>query len=68
MSKSLAVFAIAFVLGVWIHQNYLSGRPLVPIIVGTLIVAQIFNWIFGIDTPPIQVFHVVQRKTSEELA
>lgn len=68
MNKSLFVFVFAFVLGVWLHQKYLSGRPIVPIIVGTLVIAQIFNWIFGIDTPPIQVFRIVQRKTSEELA
>lgn len=59
---------IAFVLGIWFYQKYLSGRPIVPIIVGTLAFAQIFNWIFGIDTPPIQIFRIVQNKTSEELA
>lgn len=65
MSKSIAPLVIAFVIGVWIHQKYLSGRPIVPIIVGTLVVAQIFNWIFGIDTPPIQIFHIVQNKIDE---
>lgn len=68
MSRSIIVIAIAFVLGVLIHQKYLAGRPIVPVIVGTLAVAQIFNWIFKIDTPPVQIFHAVQSKTSEELA
>jgi len=68
MSKGIATFAIAFVIGVWLHQKYLSGRPIVPVIVGTLIIAQLFNWIFGIDTPPIQIFHLAQRKTDEALA
>ena len=68
MNTSLVVFTLAFVIGIWIHQKYLSGRPIVPVIVGTLIVAQIFNWIFKIDTAPIQIFHTVQRKTSEDLA
>ena len=67
MSKGIATFAIAFVIGVWLHQKYLAGRPIIPIIVGTLMIAQIFNWVFGIDTPPIQIFHLVQRKTDEAL-
>ena len=57
-----------FVLGVFIHQRFFAGRPLVPTLVGVLSVSYIFNLILGVTTPPAQIVSVVGRKTLEEQA
>jgi hypothetical protein len=63
MNGSLSTFVVAFVIGIWIHQKYLAGRSIIPVIVGTLAIAQLFNWIFKVDTPPVQIFHAIQNRT-----
>lgn len=64
--RSLAIFVVAFVIGVGIHQRFFKGRPPVAIIFGTLAVAFIFNLILGIKTPPAQIVSIVGHKTLEE--
>ena len=59
---------VLFVLGVFIHQRFFAGRPLVPTLVGVLSVSYIFNLILGVTTPPAQIVSVVGRKTLEEKA
>lgn len=54
---------VLFVLGVFIHQRFFAGRPLVPTMVGILVVSYIFNLIFGVITPPAQIVSVAGRKT-----
>jgi hypothetical protein len=63
MNEALVV--VLFVLGVFIHQRFFAGRPLVPTLVGILSVSYIFNLIFGVITPPAQIASVVGRKTLE---
>jgi hypothetical protein len=59
---------VLFVLGVFIHQRFFAGRPLVPTLVGVLSVSYVFNLILGVTTPPAQIVSVVGRKTLEETA
>jgi len=61
--RSLAIFVVAFVIGVGIHQRFFKGRPPVAIIAGTLAVAFIFNLILGINTPPAQIVSIIGRET-----
>jgi hypothetical protein len=61
--RSLAIFVVAFVIGVGIHQRFFKGRPPVAIIFGTLAVAYIFNLILGITTPPAQIVSLVGHET-----
>ena len=63
MNEALVV--VLFVLGVFIHQRFFAGRPLVPTLVGILGVSYIFNLIFGVITPPAQIVSVAGRKTLE---
>lgn len=58
----------AFIVGVYIHQRFFKGRPPVAIIFGTMVVAFIFNLIWGITTPPAQIASIVGRKTLEDRA
>jgi len=62
------MFFVLFVVGVFIHQKFFAGRPIVPTIVGVLSVAFIFNLIFGVTTPPAQIVSIVGHKTLEEQA
>jgi hypothetical protein len=68
MDKGPFMFLALFVLGVFIHQRFFAGRPIVPTIVGVLSVALLFNIIFGVVTPPAQIVSVVGHKTLEEQA
>ena len=61
--RSLAIFVVAFVIGVGIHQRFFKGRQPVAIIAGTLAVAFIFNLILGITTPPAQIVSLVGHET-----
>jgi hypothetical protein len=63
-----AFVLVLFVLGVFIHQRFFAGRPLVPTLVGVLGVSYIFNIIFGVITPPAQIVSTVGRKTLEPQA
>ena len=67
MNEALVV-TILFVLGVFIHQQFFAGRPLVPTLVGILSVAYVFNLVLGVTTPPAQIVSVVGRKTLADLA
>jgi hypothetical protein len=68
MDKEPLMFLALFVVGVFIHQRFFAGRPIVPMIVGVLGVAFIFNLIFGVITPPAQIVSVIGHKTLEERA
>jgi hypothetical protein len=57
-----------FVLGVFIHQKFFAGRPIIPTIVGVLSVAYFFNLILGVTTPPAQIVSIIGHKTLEEKA
>lgn len=63
-----AIVVVLFVLGVFIHQRFFAGRPLVPTLVGVLSVSYIFNLIFGVITPPAQIVRVAGHKTLEAQA
>jgi hypothetical protein len=58
-----ALVLVLFVLGVFIHQRFFTGRPLVPTMVGVLGVSYMFNVIFGVITPPAQIVSVAGHKT-----
>jgi len=63
-----ALIVVLFVLGVFIHQRFFAGRPLVPTLVGVLSVAYLFSLIFNVTTPPAQIVSVVGRKTLADQA
>jgi hypothetical protein len=63
-----AFVLVLFVLGVFIHQRFFAGRPLVPTMVGVLSVAYLFNLLFGVTTPPAQIVSTVGHKTLEAQA
>jgi hypothetical protein len=66
MDKGPLIFLALFVVGVFIHQRFFAGRPVIPTIVGILSVAYLFNLILGVTTPPAQIVSVIGRKTLEE--
>jgi hypothetical protein len=55
-AASLLTTLFAFAVGFFIHKKYLKGQQLWVIIVGTLAFGEVFKWVTGIETFPLQIF------------
>jgi hypothetical protein len=59
-AASLLTTLFAFAVGFFIHKKYLKGQQLWVIIAGTLAFGEVFKWVTGIETFPLQIFKKTQ--------
>lgn len=59
-TTSLLTTLFAFAVGFFIHKKYLKGQPLWLVIAGTLAFGEVFKWVTGIETFPLQIFKKTQ--------
>ena len=64
-SASLITTLFAFAVGFWVHKKYLKGQPLWLVVAGTLAFGEVFKWVTGIETFPLQIFK--KTKVGSEL-
>jgi hypothetical protein len=55
-AASLLTTLFAFAVGMWVHRRYLKDQNVAVIIAGTLAFGEIFKWVTGIETFPLQIF------------
>ena len=55
-AASLLTTLFAFAVGFFIHKKYLKGQPVLLIVAGTLAFGEVFKWVTGIETFPLQIF------------
>lgn len=55
-AASLMTTLFAFAVGFFIHKKYLKGQPLWAVVAGTLAFGEVFKWVTGIETFPLQIF------------
>lgn len=55
-TASLLTTLFAFAVGFFIHKKYLKGQPVWAVIGGTLAFGEMFKWVTGIETFPLQIF------------
>jgi len=59
-TASLLTTLFAFAVGFWVHKKYLKGQPLWLVVAGTLAFGEVFKWVTGIETFPLQIFKKTQ--------
>lgn len=59
-AASLVTTLFAFMVGFFIHKKYLKGEPVLVVIAGTLAFGEVFKWVTGIETFPLQIFKKTQ--------
>ena len=59
-AASLLTTLFAFAVGFFIHKKYLKGQPLFFVVGGTLAFGEVFKWVTGIETFPLQIFKKTQ--------
>ena len=59
-AASLLTTLFAFAVGFFIHKKYLKGQPLLLVVGGTLAFGEVFKWVTGIETFPLQIFKKTQ--------
>ena len=59
-AASLLTTLFAFAVGMWVHRRYLKDQNVAVIIAGTLAFGEIFKWVTGIETFPLQIFKKTQ--------
>jgi len=59
-AASLLTTLFAFAVGMWVHRNYLKDYNVAVIVVGTLAFGEVFKWVTGIETFPLQIFKKTQ--------
>jgi hypothetical protein len=59
-SASILTTLFAFAVGFWVHKKYLKGQPLWLVVAGTLAFGEVFKWVTGIETFPLQIFKKTQ--------
>jgi len=59
-AASLLTTLFAFAVGMWVHRRYLKDQNVAVIIAGTLVFGEIFKWVTGIETFPLQIFKKTQ--------
>jgi len=55
-AASLVTTLFAFAVGFFIHKKYLKGQPVWAVVAGTLAFGEVFKWVTGIETFPLQIF------------
>ena len=55
-AASLVTTLFAFAVGFFIHKKYLKGQPVWFVVGGTLAFGEVFKWVTGIETFPLQIF------------
>lgn len=64
-AASLMTTLFAFAVGFFIHRRYLKGQPVWAVVAGTLAFGEVFKWVTGIETFPLQIFK--KTKVGSEL-
>jgi len=64
-SASILTTLFAFAVGFWVHKKYLKGQHLWLVVAGTLAFGEVFKWVTGIETFPLQIFK--KTKVGSEL-
>jgi hypothetical protein len=64
-AASLLTTLFAFAVGFFIHKKYLKGQQLWVVLTGTLAFGEVFKWVTGIETFPLQIFK--KTKVGSEL-
>ena len=59
-AASLLTTLFAFAVGFFIHKKYLKGQPVLLVVTGTLAFGEVFKWVTGIETFPLQIFKKTQ--------
>ena len=59
-AASLLTTLFAFTVGFFIHKKYLKGQPVLLVVTGTLAFGEVFKWVTGIETFPLQIFKKTQ--------
>jgi len=59
-SASILTTLFAFAVGFWVHKKYLKGQPVWLVVAGTLAFGEVFKWVTGIETFPLQIFKKTQ--------
>ena len=59
-AASLLTTLFAFAVGFFIHKKYLKGQPLLLVVGVTLAFGEVFKWVTGIETFPLQIFKKTQ--------
>lgn len=59
-AASLVTTLFAFAAGFFIHKKYLKGQPVWAIVGGTIAFGEVFKWVTGIETFPLQIFKKTQ--------
>jgi hypothetical protein len=59
-TASLLTTLFAFAVGFLVHKKYLKGQPLLLVVAGTLAFGEVFKWVSGIETFPLQIFKKTQ--------
>ena len=55
-AASLLTTLFAFAVGMWVHRRYLKDYNVAVVVVGTLAFGEVFKWVTGIETFPLQIF------------
>jgi hypothetical protein len=55
-AASLLTTLFAFAVGMWVHRRYLKDYNMAVVVVGTLAFGEVFKWVTGIETFPLQIF------------
>ena len=55
-AASLLTTLFAFAVGIWVHRRYFKGQPILFVVGGTLAFGEVFKWVTGIETFPLQIF------------
>jgi hypothetical protein len=64
-AASILTTLFAFAVGFFIHKKYLKGQQLWVVLTGTLAFGEVFKWVTGIETFPLQIFK--KTKVGSEL-
>jgi hypothetical protein len=59
-TASIVTTLFAFAVGFFIHRRYLKGQPVWAVVAGTLAFGEVFKWVTGIETFPLQIFKKTQ--------
>ena len=67
-AASLVTTLFAFAVGFFIHKKYLKGQPVWAIVGGTIAFGEVFKWVTGIETFPLQIFKKTRAGSSVDEA